>query len=321
MNAGKPTASGAQLRIGTRRSPLALVQSGNVRAQLAALHPGLEIEIETIRTSGDRFIDRDLSAIGGKGLFTKEIDEALIAGRVDIAVHSMKDVPTWLPDGLGIFCLLEREDPRDVFISAVASSLGGLGSGATVGTASLRRKAQILNSHPDLVVVPLRGNVHTRIEKIKRGEADATLLALAGLKRLGIAEGAGTVLATDEMLPAVGQGAIGIECRAEDARVRELIAPLNHAPTVARVTAERAALAALDGSCRTPIAALAEFEGADEGDGAGALALKVLIAKPDGSALFDTRRRGPAAEAEAMGRDAGEELRKTAGPGFFDAGD
>ncbi|MCH7711601.1 MAG: hydroxymethylbilane synthase [Proteobacteria bacterium] len=316
MNAVKPSASGARLRIGTRRSPLALAQSESVRAQLSALHPGLEIEIETILTSGDRFIDRDLSAIGGKGLFTKEIDEALIAGRVDIAVHSMKDVPTWLPDGLGIFCLLEREDPRDVFISAAASGLGGLEPGATVGTASLRRKAQILNAHPDLVVVPLRGNVHTRIEKIERGEADATLLALAGLKRLGIAEGAGTVLETDEMLPAVGQGAIGIECRADDARVRDLIAPLNHAPTLTRVTAERAALAALDGSCRTPIAALAEFEGADEGT--GTLALKVLIAKPDGSALFDTRRRGPAAEAEAMGKDAGEELRQTAGPGFFD---
>ena len=318
MNVDTPSASGARLRIGTRGSPLALSQSENVRAALGALHPGLEIELETIRTSGDRFIDRDLSEIGGKGLFTKEIEEALIAGQVDIAVHSMKDVPTWLPAGLGIFCLLEREDPRDVFISPIASGLGGLEPGATVGTASLRRKAQILNSRPDLVVVPLRGNVHTRIEKIERGEADATLLALAGLKRLGIAEGAGTVLETDEMLPAVGQGAIGIECRAEDARVRELIAPLNHAPTLARVTAERAALAALDGSCRTPIAALAEFEGAAGGDGAGALALKVLIAKPDGSALFDTRRRGPAAEAEAMGRDAGEELRKTAGPGFFD---
>ena len=312
MNASKPSASGAQLRIGSRGSPLALAQSENVRAQLVALHPGLEIEIETIRTSGDRFIDRDLSEIGGKGLFTKEIEEALIASRVDIAVHSMKDVPTWLPDGLGIFCLLEREDPRDVFISAAAGGLGGLESGAVIGTASLRRKAQILNSRPDLVVVPLRGNVQTRIEKIERGEADATLLALAGLKRLGIAEGAGTVLETDEMLPAVAQGAIGIECRAEDTRVRELIAPLNHAPTLARVTAERAALAALDGSCRTPIAALAEFEGA------GVLALKVLIAKPDGSALFDTRRRGPAAEAEAMGKDAGRELRKAAGPGFFD---
>ncbi len=321
MNADTPSASSARLRIGTRGSPLALAQSENVRAALVALHPGLEIELETIRTTGDRFIDRDLSEIGGTGLFTKEIEEAMIAGQVDIAVHSMKDVPTWLPEGLGIYCLLEREDPRDVFISHLASGLGGLEPGATVGTASLRRKAQILNSHPDLVVVPLRGNVHTRIEKIERGEADATLLALAGLKRLGIAEGAGTVLATEEMLPAVGQGAIGIECRAEDARVRELIAPLNHAPTLARVTAERAALAALDGSCRTPIAALAEFEDADEGDGAGALALKVLIAKPDGSALFVTRRRGPAAAAEAMGRDAGEELRKTAGPGFFDAGD
>ena len=318
MNAGTPSASGAQLRIGTRGSPLALAQSGMVRAALVALHPGLEIEIETIRTSGDRFIDRDLSKIGGKGLFTKEIEEALIAGRVDIAVHSMKDVPTWLPDGLGIFCLLEREDPRDVFISPIAGGLGDLAPGATLGTASLRRKAQILHLHPDLVVVPLRGNVQTRIEKIERGEADATLLALAGLKRLGIAEGAGTVLETDEMLPAVAQGAVGIECRADDARVRELIAPLNHVPTLVRVTAERAALAGLDGSGRTPIAALAEFEGGGEGDGAGELALKVLIAKPDGSVLFDTRRRGLAAEAEAMGRDAGEELRKTAGPGFFD---
>ena len=223
MNADRPSASGARLRIGTRGSPLALAQSESVRAALCALHPGLEIELETIRTTGDRFIDRDLSEIGGKGLFTKEIEEALIAGQVDIAVHSMKDVPTWLPAGLGIFCLLEREDPRDVFISPVASGFADLDPGATVGTASLRRKAQILNSRPDLVVVPLRGNVHTRIEKIKRGEVDATLLALAGLKRLGIAEGAGTVLETDEMLPAVGQGAIGIECRAEDARVRELI--------------------------------------------------------------------------------------------------
>ncbi len=318
MSADSASKKGPVLRLGTRGSPLSMAQAGKVRDLLLGVHPELEVEIQTIRTSGDRFIDRDLSEIGGKGLFTKEIEEALIAGQVDIAVHSMKDVPTWLPAGLGIFCLLEREDPRDVFISPVAGGLGGLEPGATVGTASLRRKAQILNSHPDLVVVPLRGNVHTRIEKIKRGEADATLLALAGLKRLGIAEGAGTVLATEEMLPAVGQGAIGIECRAEDARVRELIAPLNHAPTLARVTAERAALAALDGSCRTPIAALAEFEDAAEGDDAGALALKVLIAKPDGSALFDTRRRGPAEEAEAMGKDAGRELRNTAGPGFFD---
>ncbi len=312
------------MRLGTRGSPLSLAQAGKVRDLILAIHPGLEVEIQTIRTSGDRFIERNLAEIGGKGLFTKEIDEALLDGAADIAVHSMKDVPTWLPPGLGIFCMPEREDPRDVFISPKAQGLGQLETGAVVGTASLRRKAQILHKRPDLEVVPLRGNVETRLEKLKRGEVDATLLALAGLKRLNLADGAGTVLAPEEMLPAVGQGALGVECREDDEYVRGLLAPLNHGPTMARVTAERAALEALDGSCRTPIAALAELEGsAPEAHGAatGTLTLRALVAKPDGSALFETSRRGPCAEACAMGKDAGEELRKTAGPGFFDAKD
>lgn len=322
MSAVSASEKGTLLRLGTRGSPLSLAQAGKVRDLLLGVHPGLEVEIQTIRTSGDRFIERDLSELGGKGLFTKEIEAALAAGAVDIAVHSMKDVPTWLPGGLGIFCMPEREDPRDVFISPKARSLGELEAGARVGTASLRRKAQILNRHPDLEVVPLRGNVETRLEKLGRGQVDATLLALAGLRRLNLADVAGTVLAPEEMLPAVGQGALGVECREDDERVRGLLAPLNHGPTMARVTAERAALEALDGSCRTPIAALAEFEGGTAEGGAAAtatLTLCVLVAKPDGSALFETRRRGPGAEAYAMGKDAGEELRKTAGPGFFDA--
>ena len=324
MSAGSASKKRTLLRLGTRGSPLSLAQAGKVRDLLLGVHPGLEVEVQTIRTSGDRFIERDLSEIGGKGLFTKEIEEALAAGAVDIAVHSMKDVPTWLPRGLGIFCMPEREDPRDVFISPKARGLGELEAGAVVGTASLRRKAQILHTRPDLEVVPLRGNVETRLAKLKRGEVDATLLALAGLKRLNLADGTGTVLAPEEMLPAVGQGALGVECREDDEHVRGLLAPLNHGPTVARLTAERAALEALDGSCRTPIAALAEFEDGGRRDGEaanGTLTLRVLVAKPDGSALFETLRRGPCAEAYAMGKDAGEELRKTAGPGFFGVND
>ena len=322
MSADSASKKGPVLRLGTRGSPLSMAQAGKVRDLLLGVHPELEVEIQTIRTSGDRFIERDLSKIGGKGLFTKEIEEALLGGAVDIAVHSMKDVPTWLPRGLGIFCMPAREDPRDVFISPKARSLDEIEAGAVVGTASLRRKAQILHKRPDLEVVPLRGNVETRLEKLKRGEVDATLLALAGLRRLNLADGAGTVLAPEEMLPAVGQGALGVECREDDEYVRGLLAPLNHGPTMARVAAERAALEALDGSCRTPIAALAEFEGAaaEAHEAAtGTMTLRVLVAKPDGSALFETFRRGPCAEAYAMGKDAGDELRKIAGPGFFDA--
>ena len=301
----------ARLRIGARASPLARAQAALVRDRLASKGGAEAAKIIAIRTSGDRIQDRTLAEAGGKGLFTKEIDQALLDGGIDLAVHSMKDLPTWLPDGLGLPCMLEREDPRDAFISEAASSLARLPAGAVVGTASLRRQAQILKLRPDLVVVPFRGNVETRLRKLGEGEADAILLALAGLKRLGLAHVATQVIEADEILPAVGQGAIGIVCRDGDDGVMEALAPLNHARTMERVAAERAMLEVLDGSCRTPIAALADV------DRGGAMHLRGLIASPDGARVYETERRGPAAEADAMGRDAGRELLELAGPGFF----
>lgn len=306
-----------RLRIGTRGSPLALAQTEEVRARLAAAHPELTgpdaMETVVIKTTGDKIRDRPLADIGGKGLFTKEIDEAMLDGGIDIAVHSMKDLPTWLPDGIVLACTLPREDPRDALICARARRLAELPAGAIVGTASLRRKAQVLFHRPDLKVVPLRGNVHTRLRKVSAGDVDATLLALAGLKRLGMGDAASAVIGTDEMLPAVAQGAIGLTCRAGDRSVREVLAALDHPETAARVTAERAMLEVLDGSCRTPIAALAEV------DGAGGLTLSGLVARPDGSEMLETARAGRAADAGSLGRDAGEELRGRAGPGFFEA--
>lgn len=305
------------LRIGTRQSPLALAQAEAVRAALVAAHPVLEepgaVEIVPLRTTGDRVRDRALADIGGKGLFTKEIEEALVAGRVDVAVHSVKDMPTWLPAGLIVDCFLPREDPRDVFLARASASLAELPEGAVVGTASLRRKAQLLAHRPDLCVTNFRGNVHTRLRKLKEGRVDATLLALAGLKRLGMADVATAVLEPSEMLPAVGQGALGVECREGDARVRELLAPLNDPPTATAMAAERAFLAALDGSCRTPIAALARL------DGDGTLVLDGLVARPDGGAIWRTGRRGPAAEAAGLGHDAGRELGAAAGSDVFGA--
>ncbi len=296
------------LRIGTRGSPLALAQAHEVQGLLAAM----ATEIVVIKTTGDKVQDRPLADIGGKGLFTKEIDEALRDGRVDLAVHSMKDLETWPADGIAVAAVLEREDVRDVFISEKADSLENLPAGCVVGTSSLRRQAQILGRRPDLRVEAFRGNVQTRMRKLKAGEADATLLALAGLRRLGMADVATEILGTDVILPAVAQGAIGMTCRDEDDRVRERLAPLNHSQTWDRMTAERAMLAALDGSCRTPIGGLAEI-----GDN-GSLSLRGLIAKADGTEIIETTRNGPAADAEALGRDAGEELRKRAGPGFFE---
>ncbi|MBM3537079.1 MAG: hydroxymethylbilane synthase [Alphaproteobacteria bacterium] len=302
------------LRLGTRGSTLALAQAEQVKARLAAAWPALAeqgaVAVEIIRTSGDRIQDRPLAEAGGKGLFTKEIEEALLAGAIDLAVHSMKDLPTVVPDGLEIACLLPREDPRDALIAGV-TNLAALPQGAVVGTSSLRRKAQLLARRRDLKVVDFRGNVDTRLRKVERGEVQATLLALAGLKRLGLDGKASAVLATEEMLPAVAQGAIGIEIRIGDSRVRDLLAPLNHAPTVRSVTAERALLAVLDGSCRTPIAALAV------GRTFGRLRLDALIAKTDGSQVLRTAREGPEADAAAMGRDAGEELRAEGGASFF----
>ncbi len=305
-----------KLRIGTRGSPLALIQAATVRDGLAAAHPELAdaIAIEIIRTTGDKVRDRALSEIGGKGLFTKEIEEALLSGAIDLAVHSMKDMPTWQPDGLAIVCQLEREDPRDALIARDAGSIGGLRQGAVVGSASLRRRAQLLMVRPDLEMVLFRGNVDTRLKKLAAGEVDATLLAMAGLRRLGVVDRANAIpLEPDEMLPAVGQGVICIECRTGDDATRALLAPLDHAATAVAVAAERAFLAALDGSCRTPIAALAEIDGDD------ILHLRGLVAKPDGSAAHTASRRGPAADAAALGADAGRELRAAAGPGFFDS--
>ncbi len=305
------------LRIGTRGSPLALAQTEEARARLVAAHPELgepdAVQVMVIKTTGDKVVDRRLVEVGGKGLFTKEIDEAMLAGRIDMGVHSMKDVPTWLPDGIALACTLEREDPRDVFISFKAQSLAGLPAGAVVGSASLRRQAQILHRRPDLAVVLFRGNIHTRLRKVEEGQVDATLLALAGLKRLGLAHAATAVIEPEELLPAVGQGAIGVTCRAGDQRTRELLAPLDHAATTVRVTAERAMLEALDGSCRTPIAGLAEVAAG------GRLRLRGLIARPDGTELIETARTGNTADADALGRDAGDELRRRAGPGFFES--
>ena len=241
----------ALLRLGTRGSPLALAQAAEVRSLLAESDPTLApegaVETVVIRTTGDKVQDRTLAEIGGKGLFTKEIEEALIEGRIDAAVHSMKDVPTWLPEGLEIACVLAREDARDALFSNAGDSLAGLPEGALVGTASLRRQAQVLAARPDLRVVPLRGNVDTRLRKLAEGQVAATLLAVAGLKRLGRAEAITAPLATEEMLPAVAQGAVGLEIRSDDDRTRAYLAPLQHQETARRVAAERACLAVLDG--------------------------------------------------------------------------
>jgi hydroxymethylbilane synthase len=304
------------VRIGTRGSPLALIQAQEVKRRLVDAWPELAapgaVTVVPIKTSGDRIQDRTLADAGGKGLFTKEIEEALLAGTVDLAVHSMKDMPTWLPDGLTIPCLLPREDPRDALIAGRARALADLKPGAIVGTASLRRQAQVLALRPDLRVVSLRGNVETRLRKIAAGEADATLLALAGLKRLGMVDRASAVLTPEEMLPAVAQGAIGVECRAADTRALELLAPLHDRPTGIVVTAERALLARLDGSCRTPIAALAALDG-------DSLRLDALIATPDGRRVLRTQRSGAQADAAALGDDAGQELRRAGGSTFFAA--
>ena len=302
------------LCIGTRGSPLALAQADELKRRLATAHAALAapdaVEIVAIHTSGDRAGEQPLSADGGKGLFTKEIEEALLAGRVDLAIHSMKDMMATLPQGLAIAACLPREDPRDALLSPRAASLAALPAGARLGTSSLRRKALALHARPDLAVVPLRGNVGTRLAKLETGNADATILAVAGLKRLGLAGHITAILSPDEMLPAPAQGVLAIEIRADDARVRNLLTPLDHAVTVACATAERALLAALDGSCRTPIAALATITD-------GTLHLDAAIARPDGDALHRTRRDGPVADATALGRDAGAELKARGGPGFF----
>ena len=302
------------LRIGTRGSPLALAQARMVQAQLAAAHgwDAAQVEIKVIRTSGDRIQDRPLSEAGGKGLFTKEIEEALLLEHVDLAVHSAKDVPTVLPDGLTLTACLPREDVRDAFISPKAATLAALPQGSVMGTASLRRQAMVLRLRPDLRVVTLRGNVETRLRKLEAGEVDATLLALAGLKRLGLESHVTALLDPQEFLPAVGQGAIAIEVREDDANTREVLGAIDHADTSVALAAERAFLAVLDGSCRTPIAAHAVLDG-------NAIRFRGMILRPDGSQSFETSRAGDRRDAVALGADAGAELKGKAPSDFFAA--
>ena len=306
------------LRLGTRGSPLALAQSEEVCRRLRASHPELgqdgALETVVITTTGDKVQDRTLADIGGKGLFTKEIEEALLAGTIDLAVHSMKDVPTWLPEGLEISAVLPREDPRDALFAQGAMSLAELPAGAVVGTASLRRQSQVLAARPDVTVVPLRGNVGTRLRKLAEGQVDATLLAVAGLKRLGQGEILHAPLEPEVMLPAAAQGAIGLETRRGDTRTLNRLAALDHGPSHRRIAAERACLEVLDGSCRTPIAVLAELDGAGE-----TLRLRALVALPDGSRVHHADLSGPVGDGEALGREAGRQLRAEAGAAFFTA--
>ncbi len=304
------------VRIGTRGSPLALAQAEMTRAALAATTPDLAeagaVEVVVIKTTGDRVLDRPLAEIGGKGLFTKEIEEALLDRSIDLAVHSMKDVPTALPPGLVIAAMLPREDPRDALIAGDCRRIADLPEGAVIGTASLRRAAQLLVLRPDLRVITFRGNVQTRLRKLEEGEVAATFLAMAGLKRLGLESAASAALEPEEMLPAVAQGAVGIEAREDDEPTLELLARIDHAVTFRRVVAERAFLAALEGSCRTPIAALAELDG-------DSLTFRGLVARPDGSGLRRTERRASAADAEVVGAVAGAEIRAGLPADYFSA--
>ena len=304
------------LRIGTRGSPLALAQAREVQRLLAAAQgegaPAASIHV--IRTSGDRIQDRPLAESGAnKGFFTKEIEEALAAGAIDLAVHSLKDMPTLLPRGLVLACWLPRADVRDAFVSLTVPSLARLPAGATVASSSLRRAAQLLHLRPDIRVRPIRGNVETRLKKLADGVADATILAIAGLQRLGLGHRVTAAIPVEEMLPAVAQGAICIEIREGDAATAECIRPLNHTPTEIATTAERAFLAGLDGSCRTPIAALAEPKGAD------GLLFRGMLLTPDGRRMLQARRSGSLADAVRLAREAADELRASAGPDFLSA--
>ncbi|PSM19171.1 hydroxymethylbilane synthase [Nitratireductor sp. StC3] len=303
-----------QIRIGTRGSALALAQARETRARLMAAHglPEDAFAIEVITTSGDRIQDRPLSEAGGKGLFTKEIEQALLNGAIDLAVHSSKDMPTLLPDGLILGAFLEREDVRDALIGGTAPTLEALSDGATVGSSSLRRQALIRRLRPDISVVMFRGNVQTRLKKLADGQVDATLLAYAGLRRLGMADIVTELLPVDRFPPAPGQGAICIEHRQDDRRIEALLQPIHHQETGQALTCERAFLAALDGSCRTPIAGHAVIE-------AGAVRFHGLILTPDGTEAHEVSGAGPLARAADIGRDAGERVRARAGTRFFES--
>ncbi|AHY44437.1 hydroxymethylbilane synthase [Stutzerimonas decontaminans] len=290
-----------EIRIATRKSALALWQAEYVKARLEASHPGLKVSLVPMVSRGDKLLDAPLAKIGGKGLFVKELETALMENEADIAVHSMKDVPMEFPEGLGLYCICEREDPRDAFVSNHFDSLDALPPGSVVGTSSLRRQAQLLARRPDLKIQFLRGNVNTRLAKLDAGEYDAIILAAAGLIRLGFGERIRSSIGVDESLPAGGQGAVGIECRTTDSELHALLECLNHAPTATRVVAERALNKRLNGGCQVPIACYAVLEGEQ-------LWLRGLVGQPDGTLLLRAEGRAPAADAEALGVRVAERL-------------
>lgn len=288
--------------IGTRGSPLALAQANAVREALMAANKGLEVTLEVVVTKGDKITDRPLLELGGKGLFTQEIEAGLLDGRFDLAVHSLKDVETRQPDGLALIAYPKREDPRDALIAAPGiKSIADIPEGATVGTASLRRAAQLLHLRPDLKTEPLRGNVGTRLEKVARGDVAASFLAMAGLNRLGLSGKANAPISTDEMMPAAGQGIIALQGRAKDKAMAKFVAPLNHGPSFHAATAERAALEALDGDCRTPLAAHAIVYG-------GQIILKAELLTPDGRSRWRAEGQAELAGAAKLGAKLGAEI-------------
>lgn len=301
-----------EIRIATRKSALALWQAEFVKARLEQAHPGIKVSLVPMVSRGDKLLDAPLAKIGGKGLFVKELETALLDNEADIAVHSMKDVPMDFPEGLGLFCICEREDPRDAFVSNTYQSLDELPQGSIVGTSSLRRQAQLLAQRPDLEIRFLRGNVNTRLAKLDAGEYDAIILAAAGLIRLGFAERIRSRLSIEQSLPAGGQGAVGIECRSADADIHALLAPLNDTATALRVTAERALNKHLNGGCQVPIACYAELEN-DE------LWLRGLVGQPDGTLLLRAESRAPSAQAQALGVEVAKALLNQGAQRILDA--
>jgi hydroxymethylbilane synthase len=291
----------APVRIATRKSPLALWQAYYVRDALQRAHPGLEVELVTMVTKGDIILDTPLAKVGGKGLFVKELEVAMLEERADIAVHSMKDVPVDFPAGLGLVTICEREDPRDAFVSNTYGSIDELPQGAVVGTCSLRRQCQLQESRPDLVIKELRGNVGTRLAKLDAGDYDGIILAAAGLKRLKLEQRIASFISPEQSLPAVGQGAVGIECRLGDQRIIDLLKPLNDADTADRVRCERALNLTLEGGCQVPIGSYALLEGEQ-------LWLRALVGEPDGSQVVRGEIRGARADAEALGEQLAKQL-------------